>query len=60
MKKLRTRDIIAIVISSLQVGSLVSGGNGLVAIFFGVSINLAIVYGVAAIIDLFKLFKNRS
>lgn len=54
MKSLRTRDIIAIVISILEVGSLVSGGNGLVAIVLGVSINLAIVYGVAAIIDLFK------
>ena len=51
MQKLRTRDKVALVITILEVVSLVSGGNGLGSILLGVFINLAIVYGVAAILD---------
>lgn len=57
MQKLRSRDKVALVITILEAVSLVSGGNGLGSIFLGVFINLAIVYGVAALID---FFRNRS
>jgi hypothetical protein len=55
MENLRTRDKVAVVIAILTVIAIVQGETvGALDLIIGVAVNLAIVYGVAALLDFFK------
>ena len=56
MENLRTKDKVAIAIAILT-AITVAQNNGAIDILLGVAINVGIVYGIAAILD---IFKNRS
>jgi len=53
-KKWRTRDKVAVVIGGLTVVAVANNTPTLIDVLIGVGINVAIVYGVAALIDWFK------
>jgi hypothetical protein len=53
MKKLRTRDKVAIVIAGFTALSVAQDG-GVLGVVLAVVINVAIVYGVAELIGIFK------
>lgn len=56
MNNLRTKDKIAIVVAVLTAIAVAPNG-GAIDVFIGVAINVGIVYGIVAILD---IFKNRS